>query len=135
MNRQSTRILKKDFHQRGCPPDIQVFFHCETVPSNLRRHRHDQDSSNPASAPASSHTSLAQQARETRSECSFVYEETLSLTEIVVCAAVVQGGVIHTTRGLFWRRSSFNFLCAGLRGENDSIPVTVLHGMSTMQRQ
>ena len=76
------------------PTDIQVFFHCETVLSNLRKHRHDQDSSKPTSAPESSHTSLAQRARETRSEYSLEYDGILTLT------SVVHAGVIHTTRSL-----------------------------------
>ena len=37
VNRQRTRILKRDFHQRDYSTDIQVFFHHETVLSNLRQ--------------------------------------------------------------------------------------------------
>ena len=46
---------------------------------------------------------------------------------------VVQGGLIHTTRGFFSRRSSFN-LSVPACGEIEAIPVTVLCGMSTKRR-
>ena len=35
VNRPTTRVLNLEFHQRGHSADIQVFFHCETVLSNL----------------------------------------------------------------------------------------------------
>ena len=85
VNRQSTKISKRDLHQRDYLTDIDVFFHHETVLLNPREDRHDKDSSIPTSAPESSHTSLVQQARETRLEHSLVYDGTLILTEIVVC--------------------------------------------------
>ena len=125
VNRQSTRILKRDFHSI----DIQVFHHHETVLSNLKKHRHDQDSSSPMYAPELSRTNLTQQVRETRSEYSPVYDGSLIFIEWCM-RCVVHGGVIHTTRGLFSRRYPFNFLVPPFV----MIPVTVSHGMSALRR-
>ena len=74
VNRQSTKIVEEI--SEIITTVIQVFFHRETVLSNLRKHRHDQDSSTFTSAPESSHTSLVQQARETQPRCSCVHGET-----------------------------------------------------------
>ena len=46
----------------------------------------------------------------------------------------VQGGVIHTTCGLFSRRSSFHFFFVCPLIESEAIPVTVLRGTSTKRR-
>ena len=87
-----------------CSSTMKLFFQLWE-----QTHRHDKDSSTPISAPELSRTSLAQQARETRSQYSHVYDRILILIDIGV-RGVVQGGVSHTTRCLFSKRSRYNFL-------------------------
>ena len=58
VNRQSTRISKRDFHQRNYPLTSRCSSTMKPFLANLRTHRHDQDLSRPASAaPESSRTS------------------------------------------------------------------------------
>ena len=109
-----------------------MFCHCETVLSTLRRHHHDQDSSNPICSRIASHQSCFK-SRETQPGCSFVFDETLILIEIVCALCGTRRSHPHNSQ--FLRKK---ILCqlvrSGLRGEIESMPVTVLYRASTNRR-